>query len=47
MEYCGEVITHGEFRRRTIQYSEEDVQHFYFMSLGAHTVRGISISDSI
>lgn len=32
-EYIGEVINESAFRRRTIQYDEEGIKHFYFMSL--------------
>lgn len=32
-EYIGEVIGEGQFRKRMIQYDEEGVKHFYFMSL--------------
>lgn len=32
-EYIGEVINEPTFRRRTIQYDQEGVKHFYFMSL--------------
>jgi SET domain-containing protein len=32
-EYIGEVINEPVFRRRTIQYDEEGIKHFYFMSL--------------
>lgn len=32
-EYIGEVINEPTFRRRTIQYDEEGIRHFYFMSL--------------
>ena len=32
-EYIGEVIHEGQFRRRMIQYDEEGIKHFYFMSL--------------
>ncbi|MCJ1248282.1 histone methyltransferase set2 [Trapelia coarctata] len=32
-EYIGEVINEGQFRRRTHQYDEEGIKHFYFMSL--------------
>jgi histone-lysine N-methyltransferase SETD2 len=32
-EYVGEVINEPTFRRRTIQYDEEGIKHFYFMSL--------------
>ncbi|KAI6246613.1 Histone-lysine N-methyltransferase, H3 lysine-36 specific [Erysiphe necator] len=32
-EYIGEVINESTFRRRTIQYDEEGIKHFYFMSL--------------
>lgn len=32
-EYIGEVINEPQFRKRMIQYDEEGVKHFYFMSL--------------
>jgi SET domain-containing protein len=32
-EYIGEVINEPNFRRRTRQYDEEGIKHFYFMSL--------------
>ncbi|KAI9887678.1 MAG: histone methyltransferase set2 [Watsoniomyces obsoletus] len=32
-EYVGEVINEASFRRRMIQYDEEGITHFYFMSL--------------
>lgn len=32
-EYVGEVINEGHFRRRMIQYDDEGIKHFYFMSL--------------
>ncbi|CAK7263417.1 histone methyltransferase set2 [Sporothrix epigloea] len=32
-EYIGEVINEPAFRRRMIQYDEEGIKHFYFMSL--------------
>lgn len=32
-EYIGEVINEAHFRRRMIQYDEEGIKHFYFMSL--------------
>jgi hypothetical protein len=32
-EYIGEVINEAQFRRRTRQYDEEGIKHFYFMSL--------------
>ncbi|KAF2182724.1 hypothetical protein K469DRAFT_690471 [Zopfia rhizophila CBS 207.26] len=32
-EYIGEVINEATFRRRMIQYDEEGIKHFYFMSL--------------
>ena len=32
-EYIGEVINEGQFRKRMIQYDEEGIKHFYFMSL--------------
>jgi len=32
-EYCGEVLDQLEFERRSLQYSIENRQHFYFMQL--------------
>jgi [histone H3]-lysine36 N-trimethyltransferase len=32
-EYIGEVINEQNFRRRMLQYDEEGIKHFYFMSL--------------
>jgi histone-lysine N-methyltransferase SETD2 len=32
-EYIGEVIDERTFRRRMLQYDEEGIKHFYFMSL--------------
>ena len=32
-EYIGEVINEPQFRRRMLQYDEEGIKHFYFMSL--------------
>lgn len=32
-EYVGEVITEAQFRRRMRLYDEENIKHFYFMSL--------------
>lgn len=32
-EYIGEVINEAVFRRRTHQYHDEGIKHFYFMSL--------------
>jgi hypothetical protein len=32
-EYIGEVIDERTFRRRMIQYDEDGIKHFYFMSL--------------
>lgn len=32
-EYIGEVINEPTFRRRMIQYDDEGIKHFYFMSL--------------
>ncbi|KAF2016498.1 hypothetical protein BU24DRAFT_328480, partial [Aaosphaeria arxii CBS 175.79] len=32
-EYIGEVINEQNFRRRMIQYDQEGIKHFYFMSL--------------
>lgn len=33
-EYVGEVINEPTFRRRMMQYDDEGIKHFYFMSLG-------------
>uniref|UniRef100_H2YKY0 Histone-lysine N-methyltransferase n=1 Tax=Ciona savignyi TaxID=51511 RepID=H2YKY0_CIOSA len=33
MEYCGEVIDTNEFARRSMIYSRDNQQHFYFMAL--------------
>ncbi|KAJ3283076.1 histone methyltransferase set2 [Borealophlyctis nickersoniae] len=33
IEYCGEVISTSIFKKRTQEYSEMGVKHFYFMSL--------------
>lgn len=33
IEYCGEVIPHSTFIKRTKEYSIAGVKHFYFMSL--------------
>lgn len=35
-EYIGEVINEPTFRRRMVQYDEEGIKHFYFMSLTKH-----------
>lgn len=35
-EYIGEVINEPTFRRRTVQYDQEGIKHFYFMSLTKH-----------
>ncbi|KAF6836934.1 histone-lysine n-methyltransferase [Colletotrichum musicola] len=35
-EYIGEVINEPTFRRRMMQYDEEGIKHFYFMSLTKH-----------
>lgn len=32
-EYIGEVINEATFRRRMIQYDQQGIKHFYFMSL--------------
>src|SRR5204863_9872025 len=32
-EYVGEVIDEPKFRKRTIQYAEDGIKHFYFMSI--------------
>ena len=32
-EYIGEVVNEANFRKRTIQYNDEGIKHFYFMSL--------------
>ena len=32
-EYIGEVIGEAAFRKRMVQYDEEGIKHFYFMSL--------------
>ncbi|PGH06473.1 histone-lysine N-methyltransferase, H3 lysine-36 specific [Polytolypa hystricis UAMH7299] len=32
-EYIGEVINEGHFRRRMLNYDDEGIKHFYFMSL--------------
>ena len=32
-EYIGEVINEPQFRRRMLQYDEQGIKHFYFMSL--------------
>jgi len=33
MEYSGEIITYNDFKKRTQEYSQEGLKHFYFMSL--------------
>lgn len=35
-EYIGEVINEPTFRRRMVQYDQEGIKHFYFMSLTKH-----------
>ncbi|KAL5326633.1 hypothetical protein ACEPPN_004320 [Leptodophora sp. 'Broadleaf-Isolate-01'] len=35
-EYLGEVINEPTFRKRTQQYNDEGIKHFYFMSLTKH-----------
>ncbi|KZL71121.1 SET domain-containing protein [Colletotrichum tofieldiae] len=35
-EYIGEVINEPTFRRRMVQYDDEGIKHFYFMSLTKH-----------
>jgi len=35
-EYIGEVINEPTFRRRMLQYDDEGIKHFYFMSLTKH-----------
>ncbi|TPX14296.1 uncharacterized protein E0L32_005492 [Thyridium curvatum] len=35
-EYIGEVINEPTFRRRMMQYDDEGIKHFYFMSLTKH-----------
>lgn len=32
-EYIGEAINEAQFRRRMVQYDDEGIKHFYFMSL--------------
>lgn len=32
-EYIGEVITEQSFRKRMVEYDEDGIKHFYFMSL--------------
>jgi [histone H3]-lysine36 N-trimethyltransferase len=32
-EYIGEVINEPQFRKRMVQYDDEGIKHFYFMSL--------------
>ena len=32
-EYIGDVINESSFRRRMVQYDDEGIKHFYFMSL--------------
>ncbi|KAJ1889701.1 hypothetical protein LPJ66_007889, partial [Kickxella alabastrina] len=38
MEYMGEVVTAGEFRKRAGVYQSEGIQHHYFMSIGNNRV---------
>jgi [histone H3]-lysine36 N-trimethyltransferase len=38
IEYCGEVISQKVFEKRTLEYSENDIKHFYFMSLQSNEV---------
>lgn len=38
IEYCGEVIPQKVFHKRTHDYSESGVEHFYFMSLQTNEV---------
>ncbi|KAJ2723877.1 hypothetical protein GGI07_002340 [Coemansia sp. Benny D115] len=38
MEYMGEVVTAGEFRKRAGVYQAEGIQHHYFMSIGNNKV---------
>lgn len=38
IEYCGEVIPQNVFLKRTFDYSESGVEHFYFMSLQSNEV---------
>lgn len=38
IEYCGEVIPQKIFLKRTLEYSESGVEHFYFMSLQSNEV---------
>ena len=33
MEYCGEVVNNNEFQRRTQEYHDDGISHFYFMTL--------------
>lgn len=33
VEYCGEILDAGEFRRRTEQYDKEGDEHWYFMQI--------------
>ncbi|KAK9722596.1 hypothetical protein K7432_002586 [Basidiobolus ranarum] len=38
MEYIGEVVTYTNFVKRTRQYSDQGLSHFYFMSLKSDEV---------
>ncbi|GJJ68240.1 hypothetical protein EMPS_00586 [Entomortierella parvispora] len=38
MEYIGEVLPHASFVKRTREYSQAGVEHFYFMSLQSDEV---------
>ncbi|KAF9109112.1 histone methyltransferase set2 [Mortierella sp. AM989] len=38
MEYIGEVLPHSSFVKRTREYSQAGVEHFYFMSLQSDEV---------
>lgn len=38
MEYIGEVLPHASFVKRTREYSQAGVKHFYFMSLQSDEV---------
>ena len=38
IEYCGEVIPQKIFQKRTHDYSESGVEHFYFMTLQSNEV---------
>jgi hypothetical protein len=37
-EYCGEVVSTAECKRRTQQYDDEGDEHFYFMTIDADNV---------